>query len=279
MERARRLLSLAFFSCAAANTCSPHRTDRNYTCSECARPYNTIQLGNGRALPRLFKVHNDYWHTWPERKLAVFTIPKVGTSSMRVFTIPPHGDLTNATNPPIKDIQTYFFALLMRDPLERLISAFEDTRNIWIRNTISKSLFPECTDGKRAPDPARAGQCTFGRFVHAVAQSHLYSNDHYNLQVRLADPHRMRYDFVGLLDSDWDRDFMYNRLLNASKVHLNARNSANVQNVCAEVTPAVHQVVRELYHEDYAFIDSLARSTPKACTKSCRKTLELRGVP
>mmetsp|Transcript_43758 Transcript_43758/g.93125 ORF Transcript_43758/g.93125 Transcript_43758/m.93125 type:complete len:259 (-) Transcript_43758:475-1251(-) len=241
-------------------------------------PVNAV-FGGQRFHAPMFREHNDYWHTWPERKVVVFAIPKVGTSSMRVFTLSDNLSWRAAKNPPLKLIQSWFFALLMRDPLARLISAFEDEHHKhYIRSEFShrNSQFPECGMNYTM-------KCTFERFVEAVEQSGLQKNMHYNSQVKLTDPHHMRYNFVGLLDSLWDRDFVYKRLLSRD-VHENSKASALAKansstTLCAIVTPAAYDRVRKLYYEDYAFIDSLARSTSGACAESCERVIGKAPLP
>ena len=112
---------------------------------------------------------------------------------MRSITIPKGAGWQSATNPQLKDIRGYFFALLMRDPLARLISAYEDVKDSrFIRRGLER--FPECSSDVLLNRTPSKRNCTFERFVEAVKKAGIDSgsNIHYASQVALTRPEHMQ---------------------------------------------------------------------------------------
>jgi len=137
-------------------------------------------------------------------------------------------------------------AIVFRDPLDRAISAYENSaKNMYIK-------VPGCESSLN---------CTFAEWVNILHTrgTGRIGNEHFYTQTAIADIRNWHYHYVLRMTSPVDQRFLWNELFNMTSMKNNAKNSTTVKASKREmVTESMHQFLTEavirqlvdLYHDD-----------------------------
>ena len=228
-------------------------------------------------------------HVLHDRKTLLFVLPKVMSSTFRHL---PYINF-HLNNPPsqhhiVQTISKYFWATIMRDPMDRLQSAYRDlSHNPMIRITFYNKRDYKCTN---------PFMCTFDQMVavlhrqwKAKGQWDLSMNDHFLPQTLMLGIPEFQYDFVGLINSKGDVDFLFQTVVGLPPQKLNAYenvretrlngtffgiccdqgikaccppgNETSLLPLCINPANSTRQLVEEMYADDYAFIRRMSRTS------------------
>lgn len=263
----------------------PHHGDDTASCS-----FGAQERRAGLFLPPYYGgAFPDRLHVLHDKHTLLFVMPKVMSSTFRHL---PYMTL-NPRNPPsqhkmVRTIRNYFWAAMMRDPMSRLQSAYKDLlHNPMIRMSFYNKRDYKCTN---------SALCTFDEMVAALyrqwkarGQWDLSMNDHFLPQTLMLGIPEFQYDFVGLINSKGDVDFLFQAVvgLHPSKKRAHEEGNlgvlvkATILGTCCDkgvkeccppgdvpllLSPCVNpgtnltrQRVEEMYAPDYAFIRSMVR--------------------
>ena len=235
-------------------------------------------------------------HVLDDRRIVIFALPKVMSTTLR---------LTFGSKAKRLDARVHgkhFWAVVVRDPMSRLRSAYKDLdRNRFIRRTFFQVGQQEgrffCMNTQ---------MCTFDQFVHHVhrlwvkngrkwAGSKVFFDDHIQPQVYLLGVPRVKYDFVGIFEAPADMAFFYRYVLNTTDIRRNSHDSMRPQNIngtmfgqccassqafccpvgvqtynysCTSPSRLAKEQVEEMYAGDYRFIRGLSRTWPEGVTRA-----------
>ena len=98
-----------------------------------------------------------------------------------------------------KRLRTYYKFFFVREPFERVLSAFEDkfVSNVW--NWVETPLHSsEIIRLYRKEDPSTNNEITLAKFIHYVLSQNDYArNEHWQSYGSLCHPCSVNYDFIG----------------------------------------------------------------------------------
>lgn len=99
-------------------------------------------------------------------------------------------------------LETYFKFFFVREPFERLLSAYEDkfVKMQWPEEAILTSSKRIIDYFKFVADPKTDDQVTFSKFIFYVSGAGFNQNRHWNTYDSLCHPCDINYDFIGHFD-------------------------------------------------------------------------------
>ena len=223
--------------------------------------------------------HKDFYPFWvivfPSRQVMVNYIPKVMTSSLRIAasqmeTCPDQDprcyEARISDQAKQTDLTSFTRVLFVRDPLERALSAYENSRtNPWI------SL-----------PPCRNNNCSFPQWIQAIADDPraAFRNEHLKQQSVIAQLDRLHYHYVLRLTSEIDQSFFWNELLHYPRVTAHVRSSTfgnesssfspsqRVKLVARSIPTETFHLMTAIYARDMKLWgEALERGTPRQDTE------------
>jgi len=219
--------------------------------------------------------HKDFYPFWvivfQSRQVMVNYIPKVMTSSLRMAASqiekcpdqdPRCYEARISDQAKQTDLTLFTRVLFLRDPLERAVSAYENSRtNSWIS-------LPYC----------RYQNCSLAQWMQTIADDPraAFRNEHFKQQSVIAQLDRLHYHYVLRLTSEIDQTFFWDELLHYPRVmaHVrpstlgNASSSQRVEAMARTIPTETFHLIAALYARDMKLWgEVLERGTPRQDTE------------
>ena len=96
-----------------------------------------------------------------------------------------------------KGITSYYKFVFVRDPLERLLSAYSNKFDQNTRATINTTSKEEIVDNFKMKKPTSDNAVTFAKLIHCISSIGFNKDVHWITYDELCHPCNIRYDFIG----------------------------------------------------------------------------------